>query len=636
MSESPPAVFLSYASQDAGAAKRICDALRQAGIEVWFDQSELRGGDAWDANIRKQIKECALFVPVISANTQARLEGYFRLEWRLADQRTHLMARGKLFLFPVVIDETGEAAARVPESFTEVQWARLNGDALQARAFAGRIRDVLLLPGGAPEREAMAPVRPVPSASGPAENSSVAVLAFANLSNDPENEYFADGISEELLNVLAKVSGLKVSARTSAFSFKGRNVPIPEIARTLGVAYVVEGSVRKAGDKVRITAQLIKATDGFHVWSDIFTRDVKDIFAVQDEIAAVIATNLKLKLNVVARPATVNPEAYELYLAGRQAWSLRTAEGFARAEQLLGRALALAPGFSRAHAALADVWLIRDSESLTIGRIGQRGAQEFARIEASIERALALDPTSAEAHASLGLTRTVAWRTDEAEREFRLAINLNANCAAARHWLGMILLIVGRIEEAVAELSQAVELDPLGARVLDNLALALFMAGRTEESLAAAERALALQPGALQPLTWKAWGLQRLHRTDEALAIAREMRARRAPAMFWLPSLLRAGLVDEAGRSVVDLGEKDPGRLFVLLHHDRREEAVTLLTQTLYLRPFCLFLYLPEFDPIRDDPRVVGLLADGGMVEAHARAQAWRAAHLPGKKEAMR
>ena len=127
MNNAPKAVFLSYASQDAGAARRICKALNSAGIEVWFDQSELRGGDAWDQKIRRQIKECALFVPIISANTQARTEGYFRLEWRLADQRTHLMAKGRPFLVPVVIDDTGDTEAQVPDSFTEVQWTRLPG-----------------------------------------------------------------------------------------------------------------------------------------------------------------------------------------------------------------------------------------------------------------------------------------------------------------------------------------------------------------------------------------------------------------------------------------------------------------------------------------------------------------------------
>src|SRR5438105_10920763 len=132
MSDSAKAVFLSYASQDGAAARNICDALRTAGVEVWFDQSELRGGDAWDQKIRRQIKECALFVPMISANTQARLEGYFRLEWRLADQRSHLMAKGRPFLVPVVTDDTHDSEANVPDSFLEVQWTRLGDDEITA------------------------------------------------------------------------------------------------------------------------------------------------------------------------------------------------------------------------------------------------------------------------------------------------------------------------------------------------------------------------------------------------------------------------------------------------------------------------------------------------------------------------
>ncbi len=201
-----------------------------------------------------------------------------------------------------------------------------------------------------------------PTQAAAIDRKSIAVLAFANLSEDKNNEYFSDGISEELLNVLSKVPGLKVSARTSAFFFKGKQVPLAEIAKQLGVAYVVEGSVRKSGDRLRITAQLINAADGFHVWSDNFDREAKDIFAVQDEIAGLIAKNLQLKMgagNSAAR--AVDPQALELYLQGRQAWNLRTTEGFARAENLFNRALALDPAFARAHTGLADVWMIRDS-----------------------------------------------------------------------------------------------------------------------------------------------------------------------------------------------------------------------------------------------------------------------------------
>ncbi|MDB6114841.1 MAG: invasion protein regulator, partial [Lacunisphaera sp.] len=911
------AVFLSYASQDAGAAKRICDILRAAGVEVWFDQSELVGGDAWDAKIRKQIKECALLIPIISANTQQRTEGYFRLEWRLADQRTHLMAKGRAFLLPVVIDDTRDAGAHVPDSFTEVQWTRLpSGEA--SAAFAARVEKLLggesISPVGAPlagvrseanhgrrqatslpkpkpgwlwaalailafgaayfifkphrgpeevakvaaplqnagskpevaallarvragrdrtdvlrteldtmagllgqaakldptdasvwaewalldcrymneyydvsparrdaarqhaaqaagldparpdvrlaqafvmqclsndvatlteaikllrplleeipqngevplelgwlefyahrteaalawfdrtakvpgyasrahfakakvlvftgqtklagpefdlalaaERaakillwksyilmswdddlvaarrvldevppqvfvedmpaitryyleclsrnydQAVAAIRAVPhdylqsaAYSGPAgyftgealarggkssaaelerrsalavverrlaaepndqdllqfkallqaalgdraaglrtwkamqelypinydaseqalrmalqppaeafdwveqkvakganigraaqlrldpvydqirsdprfpallaraeadprlspnakatknvtgdsssakaaedlsgqapDQKSVAVLAFANLSDDKANEYFSDGISEELLNVLAKIPGLKVSARTSAFYFKGKEVPIPEIARQLGVAYVVEGSVRKSGDKVRITAQLIKAADGFHVWSDTFTRELKDIFAVQDEIAGLIAKNLQLKMGVVAPESLreVNPEAHRLVLEGRHYWNLRTTEGFTKAEAAFMKAITLDPQFAQAHAGLADVLI---TQAIFQSYAGVNVAAATVPQE-EIRQALALNPVLAEAYPAAGAVLMWEGRLAEAEQEFQKAIALNSNYALAHHWYSLVL-----------------------------------------------------------------------------------------------------------------------------------------------------------------------------------------------------
>ncbi len=222
---SSQAIFLSYASQDADAARRICDALRAAGLEVWFDQSELRGGDAWDASIRKQIKECVLFVPIISANTNAREEGYFRLEWKLAVDRSHLMADNKAFFFPVILGDVTEAAALVPEKFREWQWTRL-GDEIATKAFAERIAKITKVPitresAGitVPEALSNGGVKTKPSVTANADvTPSIAVLAFANRSASADDEYFSDGLTDELLNVLAKIKGLRVAARTSAFS----------------------------------------------------------------------------------------------------------------------------------------------------------------------------------------------------------------------------------------------------------------------------------------------------------------------------------------------------------------------------------------------------------------------------------
>jgi hypothetical protein len=248
MRDSAKAIFLSYASQDAEAARRICDSLRAAGLEVWFDRSELRGGDAWDASIRNQIKECALFIPIISRNTEARAEGYFRLEWRLADQRTHLMAKSRAFLVPVCIDDTRDVEAEAPDSFSAVQWTRLP-DGNAPLAFIERISRLLspderlpAIPGRRPVAEP--PVMDLLPALSTIPQTSIAVLPFANLTNDAEKEYFSDGLAEELIHILTSVPGLKVPARTSSFAYKGRNTDIRQIAKDLGVATVLEGSVR--------------------------------------------------------------------------------------------------------------------------------------------------------------------------------------------------------------------------------------------------------------------------------------------------------------------------------------------------------------------------------------------------------
>jgi len=979
MSDAGKAVFLSYASQDAAAAQRICEALRAAGVEVWFDQSELVGGDAWDAKIRKQIKECALLIPIISAATQARREGYFRLEWRLADQRTHLMAKGLPFLLPVVIDDTRDAEAHVPDSFTEVQWTKLPGGEITP-AFAVRVKNLL---GGVkpeetasrndpsgPSRHAAAPAPkpasrpwlivailglvaalgfalwqtwkapPAPAAGKPVEaaksagalteaqklvakarvildegdeinrenyalaeeflkkaevldpteagawalhaqlsaslhwfsfdisparreamrlqasralalapesddaqlaavrvqieldqnqaeslraleamvqrspdnwqawrhlarclrkkgdaagalaalrqalklsanhlavindlvnhltnvgefaeaervirelpagrksarllahdlfselywrgnpagattmvaswpgwflaedrgaghaalaalwnrdpaqaqkilatyprdylrdylftgpravltawaneqagneeaaqadwknarlvterilgefpddrealywkawalarlgdrpgatvalrlleqrearnnglfffgglaglraalgdiegavdllakvrvnlplnikpvtkafltlnpvfdplrgnarfqalvaaapapaetkesttvtpprdDKSVAVLAFANLSDDKNNEYFSDGISEELLNVLAKIPNLKVSARTSAFYFKGKEVPIPEIAKQLGVAYVVEGSVRRQGDKVRITAQLIKADGGFHVWSDTFTRDLKDIFAVQDEIAGLIAKNLEVKMGIAAARPMVDLEAYQEYLAGRAAAAKAGTADMREAVGHFERAVAIEPKF-------AAGWVQLASAHTRLGRWGGAATlQSWAAARAAIDRARALEPDSPDGLLALGwILRTGEWKWREAERAFRRALALQPNQPEILAGAAVLLYNIGQTEEAFRLARQAIQLDPLNAGTQIDLSLMFIMNKNWAEAERSARRALQLAPGGTSYHCILAWSLIAQQRYAEAEA----------------------------------------------------------------------------------------------------------------------
>ena len=627
-------------------------------------------------------------MPIISAHTQERSKGYFRLEWKLAVDQTHLLAAGVPFIAPIVVDDTKESAAVVPPEFLKVQWTRLPG-ALPTPQFVDHVRKLLAAPGSgiaagasgaAPAPAAVAPAkqlfpgawaislgvvavsvgvvlfvtlrRPAPavSAAKPAEPSlpaapavkpeaasekSIAVLPFADLSADKGSEYFSDGVSEELLNVLAKVPGLRVAARTSAFFFKGKNLPIPEIAAKLNVAYVVEGSVQRAGDRVKITAQLIKAADGFHVWSDTFTRDAKDVFAVQEEIAGLITQQLSLKLGVssVAATAAVNPEAFELFVQARLAWNQRTAAAYASAEEMLQRALGLDPSFVRARALLALVWTFQAVERRELGLFGQRDGPIVARIQAEIDRALALDPNLAEAHTAQGYLSWLRWRTEDAVRQLRRATVLNPNYATAFQFLGRRLLSDGRLDEGEAAMRRATELDPLSHRILDNYFIPLNYQSRPAEALVVVERALALKPDSLQASVWKALCLSQLGRHAEAVALLRSIPwADGGYYHFAITVFVRAGLTAEAEQALARVPKDDYGNLRALglARIGRPQEALEALDPaTTNIANAVELLYLEQYDPIRNDPRFIKYLATLGLTEANARAQAWRAAHPP-------
>ncbi|HVZ66287.1 MAG TPA: TIR domain-containing protein [Lacunisphaera sp.] len=989
MSDLGKAVFLSYASQDAEAAKRICESLRQAGVEVWFDQSELRGGDAWDAKIRRQIKECALFVPIISPNTNARPEGYFRLEWKLAVDRSHLLADDHPFLFPIAIGDVNDATARVPDKFRDVQWTKLrldetpaelakrigrllagepfveagrarpassrgedvpprklkgphwiryvwivvgvtlalayglrplwprrreepprppaaaaapveklsparelteraralarqgsltrvqldtaeelcdrarqldpsdplvwaaaadverlyvypygydisdrrraraqeyaaratslgpdllevrvvqasvlahaaatpalmaqaektfreliathpgdrnlviqlaevlreqkrfveaasvfeeageyevagwsyfqgdelgaalaavsraprtvtglllkaslqlyahedldeawgtimqlqpseltaempaaraieiaylrrdptsmlelarglNRDYLDSRAFTGplgyytglahelagnaalaeadwqsalgvvesrlkaapadrvallwsawlhaalgdrptaekifarsqalvgnddasldrdsqnadlvvplRLQDkaALLaaaesllhrkvpfweadhvrlryspaadflrgdprfekllrdyLPEGAKPLNNPRPRIQDTGAAGPppADAKSIAVLAFANLSDDKENEYFSDGISEELLNVLAKVPGLKVTARTSSFFFKGKDVPVPEIAQKLGVAYVVEGSVRKQGDRVRITAQLIKAADGFHVWSDTFTRELKDIFAVQDEIAGLVAQQLQLKLgDAAASSRPVNPQAHQLYLQGRYFVNQFAHDSLVRAIPLLQKAVELDPTFAAGWVELAHAGGVLSG----YGNTREEVDAGYTLARQAVERALVLQPDLAEAHvalAELQSSRDFDWKG--AVASLRRARELAPDDFEVLRTAQRIAFSLGRIDEAIALGEKIVALDPVNPAARVDYGYALNSAGRYAEAEAQFRRIVELNPAAPWGHAGVSFTLSAAGRFDEAATEAK-------------------------------------------------------------------------------------------------------------------
>jgi len=307
---------------------------------------------------------------------------------------------------------------------------------------------------------------------------SIAVLPFVNMSADPDNEYFSDGISEELLNVLSRIPDLKVAARTSAFEFKGQNRNIAEIGRLLKVSNVLEGSVRKAGSRVRVTAQLIKVDDGFHLWSDTFERELTDIFAIQDEIAAAIANALKTTLELSTGSTdnltgTNSIQAYEFYLQGMQNWHLRELSTLRKAEELFLRAIEIDPDFAKAHAGLAltyAVIYVYAGESVAVYR---------PKVNEAAGRALAIDPRNAAALAAMADTEP---DPNKGAALFEQAISINPSFATAYQWYGDLRGFLGGPEEAVREMQRAFELDPRSRIIGSNLAWWNVILGRPDEA----------------------------------------------------------------------------------------------------------------------------------------------------------
>jgi TolB-like protein/Flp pilus assembly protein TadD len=317
-------------------------------------------------------------------------------------------------------------------------------------------------------------------------HSSIAVLPFTNLSGDPARDYFSDGMSEELLNLLARVPGLKVASRTSSFAYKGRNVDIREVGRELGVETVLEGSIRQSGDQVRITAQLIDAESGFHLWSETYDRRLEDIFRVQDEIAAMIVSKLRIELApqeqqmaVRDKAPTQNVEAYELYLQGRAVWKRRGEENLTRAIDLFQRALGLDPGFARAHAALASAYVVMP------GYTREEGDEtKFLPLAvASARQALSIDPNIGEAHAVLAQINAERGNLLDAESGFFFAISLEPNEATPHHWYSLLLSRVGRLNLSLDQARKAQELDPTSPVLAANLAGMYLMLGEDEQAL---------------------------------------------------------------------------------------------------------------------------------------------------------
>jgi serine/threonine protein kinase/Tfp pilus assembly protein PilF len=348
----------------------------------------------------------------------------------------------------------------------------------------------------------------------------IAVLPFADVSQKKDQDYLCDGIAEELINHLAQVEGLHVVARTSAFSFKDKNEDIREIGRKLGVETLLEGSVRKAGDRLRITAQLITASDGYHLWSERYDREMEDVFTIQDEITLAIVDKLKITLlgeekDALVKRYTEDIEAYNLYLKGRFFWNKRTETGYLKGLEYFRQATDQDPAYALAWAGIADCYDL-------LGWYGYLSPQEaFPRARKAAQRAMELDDTLAEAHASLGwISANYDWDWTNADQQYNRALELNPSYATAHQWYSEFLTYMGRHEDSITEAKRALELDPLSLIINNDLGQVYYFARRYNEAIFQLRKTLEMDPGFVVAHFFLALAYAQKSNYDEALRTA--------------------------------------------------------------------------------------------------------------------
>jgi len=326
-------------------------------------------------------------------------------------------------------------------------------------------------------------------------DQSIAVLPFVDMSPAKDQEYFSDGMSEELLNLLSKIPTLKVISRTSSFFFKGKNLDVRKIGENLGVGNILEGSIRKSGNTIRITAQLIEVKNGTHLWSETYDREMKDVFALQDEISKMIVDILKIELtgkhaSQLARGFTKNTEAYEDYLKGRYHWNMRTDDGIKKAIGYFEDAIKKDSNYAAAYAGLADTYLtLFDYDLMSID-------ESTSKAKDAAQRALKINPMLAEAHNSLAHINLHEWKWESAEKGFQRTIELDPAYVLAHHWYALCLTAIGKSNEAVNEMKKAKELDPLSTRINADLGMAYLAAGKFDEAIDQEKNTIELNPKA--------------------------------------------------------------------------------------------------------------------------------------------
>ena len=454
---------------------------------------------------------------------------------------------------------------------------------------------------------------------------SIAVLPFVNLTADPDNEYFSDGLAEDILDLLTRVPGLKVIARTSAFAFKGRNEDVRRIAEALGVAHVLEGSVRKAGNRIRVSAQLIAADDGSHIWAQRYDRELADVFAIQDEIAAAIATSLRVQLGdrtaLASRRPAANTEAHHLYLRGRFQWAKRTAKALHAAIRHYRDAIAIAPGYGAAYGGLAECYV----PLAYYGHMRPRDAWQMAR--AAARQALDIDASLAEARTVLGWTKTfLDWDPAAGEAEMRAAIEDDPQYSRARQGLSEHLVATGRFDEAAAQIRQALTSDPVALNINAAVGFMDYFSGRADRALEHFTRTIELDPYFYPAHWYLGMALEQCGRRDEAvkeLRQAADLSDQSTAAVASLGAVYAARGEHDRAREILDRLQRESdtryvSQVFTAVIHVRLGEpgaALERLEQAYDDHcPWLLYsLVDPKLAPLRSQPRFAELVRRLGL-----------------------
>jgi TolB-like protein/Tfp pilus assembly protein PilF len=461
----------------------------------------------------------------------------------------------------------------------------------------------------------------------PSGKPSIAVLPFEDLSLQKDQEYFCDGLAEELINRLTNIENLRVPARTSAFSFKGKDVDYREIGEKLNVEMVLDGSVRKEGNKLRITAQLIKVADGFPVWSKIYQRNIEDTFDLWDEISLAIVDNLKIKFlggekEKLVKRYTESLEAYNLYVKGRYFWNKRTREGLDKSIEYFQEAIEKDPTYALAFSGLADAYLI-------LGNNYHIPASEaFPKAKVAALKALELDNSLAEAHTSLASILVDEHEHDfeKGEKEYQRSIELKPGYATAHHWYAFNLSDLGRHEEAIKEILRARELDPLSPRINANVGLLFYYARKYNRALAELEKSTELFPEHSANYLYAGRVYAQMGRYEEAissdeqsselagqsgelstwLAYIYSLSGKRAEAQKRLSNIMEYSKQNfvppiNIARVYVGLGEKEEAFFWLEKGYSQNDAKLGNLKKD------------PTFDPLRSDPRYTELLRKIGL-----------------------